>query len=229
MSVAFGAAGGVLIATVAFELFPRARELATLLHVALGFAGGFAAVYALDLFLNRGQVAGPRAAERRKVASFHARRRPRGKQVMVLAWGTTAEEVIEGVAIGVAIAVGGDVGVLLGLAIAVDNVTEAFSVGALIRDEAGRGKSTGSLTRSIMTWSSAPGVAVFLSAWLGWLAFAGLPDPVLATLLAIGAGCLFYLTVTDFIPEAEERQYQQSAALAAAVGFVAMYALSVKL
>jgi ZIP family zinc transporter len=32
--------------------------------------------------------------------------------------------------------------------------------------------------------------------------------------------------VTDFIPEAEERHYQQSAALAVAFGFVAIYALS---
>jgi ZIP family zinc transporter len=44
--------------------------------------------------------------------------------------------------------------------------------------------------------------------------------------LAIGAGALFYLTVTDFIPEAEERHYQQSAALAVAAGFLVMYVLS---
>jgi zinc transporter, ZIP family len=53
-----------------------------------------------------------------------------------------------------------------------------------------------------------------------------LSDPLLAVLLAVGAGCLFYLTVTDFIPEAEERQYEQSATVAAAVGIVAIFALS---
>jgi ZIP family zinc transporter len=44
--------------------------------------------------------------------------------------------------------------------------------------------------------------------------------------LSLGAGALFYLTVTDFIPEAEERHYEQSAALAAAAGFLLMLALS---
>jgi ZIP family zinc transporter len=37
---------------------------------------------------------------------------------------------------------------------------------------------------------------------------------------------MFYLTITDLIPRAEERQYQQSAALAVAVGFLTIQVLS---
>jgi ZIP family zinc transporter len=228
MSAAFGVAGGVLIGTVAFDLVPHADELASLEHTVLGFAGGFSFVYALDLAMNGWRVAGPRASERRRVTAFHRRRhQPRGEQAFVLALGTSIEEIIEGIAIGVAVAVGEDVGVLLALAIAIDNVTEAFSVGAMIRDEAQRpGEDQRLLGRRIFAWSSAPGVSVFVSAIIGWTLLGGLSDPVLAVLLAGGGGALFYLAVTDFIPEAEERQYEQSAAIAAAAGFLAIYVLS---
>jgi ZIP family zinc transporter len=37
---------------------------------------------------------------------------------------------------------------------------------------------------------------------------------------------MFYLTVTDLVPEAEERHYQQSAAVAIGIGFMAIFALS---
>jgi ZIP family zinc transporter len=37
---------------------------------------------------------------------------------------------------------------------------------------------------------------------------------------------MFYLTVTDLLPRSAKTQYQQSAALAAATGFLLMFALS---
>jgi ZIP family zinc transporter len=227
MSLAFGLAGGVVVATVAIEMVPRAEELASPLPVVIGFPVGFAAVYLLDLFFNRWQIAGPRAEERGRVEAFHRRRRPRGDQVMVLAWGTSVEEIIEGIAIGVGVSVASEVGFIIAVAIAIDNVSEAFSIGTMIRDESkARVSDHLHLARQIMIWGSAPGVAVFFSAIAGWAALRGMSDQALAALLSIGAGSLFYLTVTDFIPEAEERQYQQSAAVAAAAGFVAIYALS---
>jgi len=227
LSIAFGLAGGVVIGTVALEMIPRAEDLDSPLTVVIGFAVGFAAVYVLDLFFNRWRVAGHRAAEHRKVVAFHRRKHPRGEQALVLAWGTTAEEIIEGIVIGVGISVSGELGFLIALAIGIDNLTEAFSIGALLREEAdASGHGQLHLARRILTWSSAPGVALFVSALIGWAALRDLSDAVLATMLAIGAGSLFYLVVTDFIPEAEERQYQQSAAVAAALGFVAIYAIS---
>lgn len=36
---------------------------------------------------------------------------------------------------------------------------------------------------------------------------------------------MFYLTVTDLLPEAEQRHYQQSAALAMATGFMTIFVL----
>jgi ZIP family zinc transporter len=147
------------------------------------------AVYELDMFLNAWRMAGPRAAEFVSVKAFHRRRPPRGEQAMVLAIGTSIEEVIEGLAIGVGVSVGEDVGFLLAFAIAIDNVTEAFSVGALIRDEAVRsGKDRLHLVRRILTWSSAPGATVFLSALFGWALLGGMSDSLLALLLAAAGG-----------------------------------------
>ena len=37
---------------------------------------------------------------------------------------------------------------------------------------------------------------------------------------------MFYLTVTDLVPEAEEHQYQQSSALSIAGGFIIIFILS---
>jgi ZIP family zinc transporter len=37
---------------------------------------------------------------------------------------------------------------------------------------------------------------------------------------------MFYLTLTDFVPQAEELHYQQSAALSIAFGFIFIFVLS---
>jgi ZIP family zinc transporter len=59
----------------------------------------------------------------------------------------------------------------------------------------------------------------------GWFFFRGLPESVLGFLFAAGGGGMFYLTVTDLLPEAEERHYQQSAALAVGAGFMTIFVL----
>jgi ZIP family zinc transporter len=48
---------------------------------------------------------------------------------------------------------------------------------------------------------------------------------VLGFLFAMGCGGMFYLTVADLVPEAEERHYQQSAALAVGLGFMTIFTL----
>jgi zinc transporter, ZIP family len=69
------------------------------------------------------------------------------------------------------------------------------------------------------------GAAVFVSALCGAL-LRDIPDPLVGSLFASGAGGIFYLTVTQLIPEAEGAQYQQSAALAIALGFIAIMVLT---
>ena len=54
MSAVLGFTGGVLLATIAFEMLPGALEHSSLTLVILGFVMGFVAVYAFDLIVHGG-------------------------------------------------------------------------------------------------------------------------------------------------------------------------------
>lgn len=222
LSVAVGFAAGVLLGTFAFEMLPKALEMSSIIEVTTGFVLGFALVYALDLIVNRGLIAGREAEQKEQVRRFHRRHRPLGSQVTVLAGATTAEELIEGITIGVGAVIDPGVAMIVGLAIAIDNVSEALSIGELARKEA----KDGEYRARILKWTGLIGLSLFMSAMAGWLLLRGMSESVLGFLLAVGAGGMFYLTVTSLIPEAEEHQYLQSAALAVGAGFLVIMVLS---
>jgi ZIP family zinc transporter len=221
LSIAVGLAGGVLLGTFAFEMLPKALKLSGLAVGVAGFAVGFALVYGLDLYVNRGTVAGSRAEQRRRVERFHKGHRPLGSEVTVLAGATSVEELIEGITIGVGAAIDPSVAVIVGLAIFIDNISEGLSIGELAREESGKDYKARTLK-----WTGLMGAALFGAAMAGWFLLRGLPDGLLGFLLAVGAGGMFYLTVTDLIPEAETHHYLQSAAIAGAIGFLVMLVLS---
>jgi zinc transporter, ZIP family len=224
MSVALGFASGVLLATIGFEMLPKARMLSSLPLACTGFALGFAAIYLLDLFVHHGMVAGSKADEEPRVARFYRRHRPRGKGVTVLAAGTGAEELIEGLSIGVGAAITPRLGMLIALAIVIDNLSEGLSIGEIIRSE--RNSERRDQIRRILGWTGLIGAALLGSALGGWLLLQRLPESVLGLLFAIGGGGMFYLVITDLVPQAEERQYQESAALATAAGLLVIFILS---
>jgi zinc transporter, ZIP family len=224
MSVALGFASGVLLATICFEMLPQALEMGSLPIAVGGFAVGFAAVYGFDLFVHRGQLVGEAAEQRPQVERFYQQRRPRGNEVTVLAGGTSAEELIEGLSIGVGTAIKPGLGLLIGLAIVVDNLSEALSIGQLIRSEP-EGEKREPMRR-VLGWTGLIGAALLGAALVGWFFLQGLSERVLGLLLGIGGGGMFYLTITDLVPEAEERHYQQSAAVSIAVGFMLIFILS---
>lgn len=223
LSLALGFAGGVLLAAITFEMLPMALELCSLPLSVGGFLAGLLGVYGFDLYVHRGQLAGDKAQESPEVARFHRRRRPRGSEVTVLAGGTSAEELIEGLSIGVGTAIAPGVGMIIGLAIAIDNFGESLAIGELIRSE--RPELDRAMRRRILGWTTLIGASDLGSALAGWFFLRGLGERPLGVLLAAGAGAMFYLTVTDLLPEAEERQYQQSGGLAASVGFMAVFVL----
>lgn len=224
MSCVLGFASGVLLATICFEMLPQARELGSLALAVGGFVLGFALVYGFDLFVHRGQLAGEGAEQRPQVERFYRRRRPHGGEVTVLAGGTSAEELIEGISIGVGAAIQPGLGVLIALAIVIDNLGEALGIGEIIRSEPTDDR--GGQARRVLGWTGLIGVALFASAMVGWFFLRGLPDPVLGLLFGAGAGGMFYLTITDLVPQADRHQYQQSAALAMGTGFMAIFVLS---
>ncbi len=224
LSIMAGCAAGVLLGAIGFEMIPEALEQSSLLEVAGGFVIGVGLVYGFDLFMNRGLIAGPEAEQRPRVDRIHRKRRPRGDEVTVLAGASTAEELIEGVVIGISASLGGGLGIIVGIAIAIDNISEAMSIGTMIRS----GKEGDARSRRWLTlrWTGLIGVSLFVSALVGWFVLKAVPPEWLGLLSAVGAGAVFYLASTELLPEAESHQYQQSGGLAAAAGFLVIMVLS---
>jgi zinc transporter, ZIP family len=223
MSGSLGFASGVLLATIAFEMMPNSVELSSLPIAMGGFVLGFAAVYAFDLFIHRGVLVGEKAEQYARLERFH--RRPRDGKVTVLAGGTSAEELIEGLSIGVGFAIKPGLGLFVALAILIDNFSEALSIGEIIRNEKDdRGRSG---PRRILGWTGLIGASLLISSLVGWLFLRGMAQPVLGALFGAGAGGMFYLTVTNLVPQAEERQYQQVPAITMGCGFILIFALSI--
>jgi ZIP family zinc transporter len=228
LSVCLGLAGGVLLGTIAFEMVPRALELTSLSLAVGGFAAGVISVYGFELAVNRGRTAGIHAAQRRQIHEFHEANPKSGDDVTVLAGGTAVEELVEGLSIGVGAAIQPGLALAVGASIALDNLSEALSIGALIAEKDGGEVRTPAARRRVLRWTGAIGGALFGSSVLSWLLLRSVAPDLLGFLIAAGAGGMFYLSVTELVPEAELRHYQHSSALAAATGFVTVLALSAR-
>jgi ZIP family zinc transporter len=222
LSLAAGYAGGVLLGAVSFEMVPKALELAGGAEVYVAIPLGVVLVWGFDLYINRGLTAGEKAAQSRLVRRYHQRHKPRGSKVAVIAGATAGEEVIEGIVIGVSAAIGSSTGLVVALAIAVDNVSEALSIGELAISE----RAIKHKKRQILLWTGAIGVALVVSALAGFLLLRDLPADWQGFLTAVGAGAMFYLATAGLIPEAESHQFEQSGGLAAAAGFLTMLAIT---
>lgn len=221
LSIAVGFASGALLGAFAFEMLPQAAKVGSVPLAVGGFAAGFAVLYALDLFIHRGASAGEKAAQRDWVLRLRQEKRPRGDDITVLAGGTSVEELVEGVTIGVSAATDPSLGMIVGLAIVIDNVSESLSIGDLIRERGGKHQA-----RRILRWTGLIGAALFTSAMAGFFLLRNLSPQTLGILLAAGAGAMFYLTMTELVPEAESHQFQQSSAIAAAAGLLVIFTLS---
>ena len=223
MSLTLGFAGGVLIGAVGLDMLPRAFELAGFFVAVAGFATGFGIIYGLDLFVHRGRLAGGESEMHEEVAHFHRHQRPRGGEGTVLAAGTTIEELVEGLAIGVGAVIDLRLALLIGVGTAIDNISEALNIGQLYRSDPARaGAST---TWRILGWTTLIGVNDLIGATLGWFLLRDADPTLLSFIFAVGGGGMFYIAVTDLVPISQERHYQQSAGLATALGFLIALAI----
>ena len=221
-SLAFGVASGALIGTVTLEMLPTALESGGLAVAFIGFAVGMLSLFALDMVVHGGLMMGEHADQRRIVRRYH-RRRGSGSPVLVLAGGTSVEELIEGLIIGVGAAVEPSLAFVAAIAIAIDNLAEGMSVGELIRGEM-PDRSRAMLR--VLAWTGTIGLALFVSSIVGWFALRDVPPTVLSALLAAGAGAMLYLALSSLVPAGEARQYQGSATLASGVAFALIFVLS---
>lgn len=222
MSIVFGYASGALIGAVTLEMLPQALERVSVLAAGAGFGAGFLAIWLFDLFVNRWRLAGREAEQWLEVEAYHRSHRPHGDQVTVLAGGTSAEEVVEGLAIGTGVVVEPSVGLLIAAAIAVDNLSEGMSIGEFVVS----GKAGGRAVRRIVGWTGLVGVSLFISALIGYLALRDASAEAIGLLQAVGGGGMLYLTVSALVPPSEERQYQGSGALATGLGFLTILLLT---
>lgn len=223
LSISVGMAAGVLLGTFTFEMIPTAGAAAGKIATIAGFVVGFLTVYIFDLYINHGFIAGHESDEWHKLSRLHRIQRARGSKVTLLAGSTAIEELIEGLSIGVGLAADPNLGVMIGVAIMLDNVVEGMSIAEIIRAEEGENAS-----RSIYIWTWLIGLALFSSATVGWTFLSDIAPSMLGVLLAFGAGGMFYLTIADLLPRSAKTQYQQSAALAVAAGFLLIFALTTR-
>lgn len=219
MSLTFGFSGGILLGTVALEMLPLAEELSSLAIAIAGFVSGYAAIYGVDLAVHRGRLAGEKSEMYQEVTRLHRRRRLRDTEVTVLAVGTSAQELLEGLAIGVGAAIDLHLAFVVATATAFDNLSGALNIGQLHREKGRRQARPGTRWR-ILGWTGLIGLNDILGVLVGWFLLRDADPSVLALAFAIAAGGMFYIAVTDLVPIAQERHYQQSAALATAVGFL---------
>jgi zinc transporter, ZIP family len=223
-SIAFGLAGGALLGTVALEMLPHALDDSPLLWVVVAFATGFLAVYAFDLYMHRGIVAGEHAEQHKRVERAYRRKPPHGGPGAYLAAATSLEEIVEGLAIGVSLAVEPRLALLVGLAITIDNVSGGMAISELFRAEADGDARRA--RRPATLWTAVVGLALFVSAAASWFLLRDLPAEVTGGLVAAAAGAMLYLVLSDLLPEGQERQFQQSSVLAAGLAFAAILVLS---
>lgn len=222
MSIVFGYASGALIGAVTLEMLPEALERASVLATGAGFGLGFLAIWLFDLFVNRWRLAGHEAEQWSEVEAYHRSHRPRGDQVTVLAGGTSAEELVEGLAIGTGMVIEPEVGLLIAAAIAVDNLSEGLSIGEFVAS----GKAGRRAIHRIVGWTGLVGASLFVSALIGYLLLRDASPDAIGILQAVGAGGMLYLTVSALVPPSEERQYQGSGALATGLGFLTILLLT---
>jgi ZIP family zinc transporter len=223
MSIVFGFASGVLLATVTLEMVPEALERASVAATVAGFTAGFLAIWLFDMFINRWRLAGEHAEQYRQVVAYHRSHRPRGDRVTVLAGGTAAEELVEGLAIGTGVIIDPEVGALVAVAIAIDNLSEGLSIGELVLSGRGPGQAS---ARRVIGWTALVGASLLVSSLVGWIALRDSSDTLIGVLQAVGAGGMLYLTVSALVPPSEEQQYQGSGALATGAGFLAILVLT---
>src|SRR5690606_25426811 len=128
-------------------------------------------------------------------------------------------------AIGVGAAIDPQLAILIAIATAFDNLSEGLNIGQLYRS-GGPGDDSARTRWKIVGWTSLIGSNDPVGAGLGWFVLRDASPEVLAFVFATAAGGMFYIAITDLVPIAQARHYQQSAGLATVGGFMLALALA---
>ncbi len=192
--LAFGA--GALISAVSFELAEHGVEIGGGLAVGIGLAVGALTYFFLDSRLDAGG----------------------SDPATALALGAFLDGVPEQLVLGLGIAVGGEVGVSLIVAIFVSNLPESIGSARAMREQGRDG-------RTVLRLWIAVAVVCMLATVIGYAAGDNLSGELEGGVNGFAAGALLVMLTDSMIPEA--RKAGRTAGLATVFGFAVATGLSV--
>jgi ZIP family zinc transporter len=211
--MAFGA--GVLISALSFELMDEAWRQGGFPPVAFGFLGG-AAVYTICNKLL--SLWGARHRKRSCKEQRDQDRKANPANGGALALGALLDGIPESIVIGVSLLRGGAVGWVAVVAVFLSNLPEGLSSAAGMKTE-------GKKAAFVFGMWAAIALSAGISAWLGYVAFAGVDPRPVAAVQGVAAGAILTMIIDTMVPEAFEGTHDY-AGLIAVTGFLAAFALS---
>jgi len=221
--LAFG--GGILVSALSFELVTEASEKGTTAYVVGGFLLGALIYVAIAVILDRLAARSPKREGRHADDVVpNAKHKPESAEVatisgMALLAGTVLDGIPENAAIGISLLdEGRGLGIVLLAAVFLSNLPNTITSTVGMRQE---GRSNAFI---LSVWSIVA-VACTLSAVGGYALLGGLPEDLLAAMLALAAGSILAMLSDTVFPEAFENG-GPVVALATAVGFATALVLA---
>lgn len=98
---------------------------------------------------------------------------------------------------------------MVGLAIVLDNISEALSIGEMVFDT-DKDKPKNTQQWEVIKRTGLIGISLLVSAVGGYFLLSKLSEFWHGSLTALGAGSMFYLATTGLVPEAESHQFEKS-------------------
>lgn len=209
--MAFGS--GVLISALSFELMDDAYERGGFVSTAIGFLAG-ALIYTLAnrWLCYRG------AKHRKRSGSEQPSEEEHGGSGAAIAVGALIDGIPESIVIGLSLLQGGAVSSVAVIAVFLSNVPEGLS------SASGMKKAGRSAAYIFGVWG-AIALASGIASVVGYTAFRGLPESIVAATTAVAAGGIMAMLVDTMIPEAFE-QAHDLAGLVTVLGFLTSFLLS---
>lgn len=209
--MAFGS--GVLISALSFELMEEAYERGGFLSTAIGFLGGALIYTVANRWLDH------RGARHRKRSGEHQpSEEEHGGSGAAIAVGALIDGIPESIVIGLSLLQGGVVSSVAVIAVFLSNVPEGLS------SASGMKKAGRSALYIFGVWG-AIALASGIASVIGYTAFRGLSEEVVAATTATAAGGIMAMLVDTMIPEAFE-QAHDLAGLITVLGFLTSFLLS---